>query len=133
MSSNVPVATGGAVTRSSSATRSLLDAMPCSSSRPSGSVRASAKAMRLSPGLRIGLTKRWVHETRGAIDWHATTADLFAKGIELRGANAEEAPGAYKRLDEVLAYHAGTVRVLHTLTPLGVAMASVDVRDPYKD
>ncbi len=80
-----------------------------------------------------GLTKRWINETLGAIDWAATTSDLRAKGIELRGANAEEAPGAYKRLSEVLAYHEGTVRILHTLTPLGVAMAPGDTRDPYKD
>ena len=80
-----------------------------------------------------GLAKRWVREAGGAIDWASATAELRAKGIELRGANAEEAPGAYKRLSEVLAAHAGTVRILHTLTPLGVAMAPGDTRDPYKD
>ena len=79
------------------------------------------------------LTKRWVREREGAIDWTATTEDLRARGIELRGANAEEAPGAYKRLDAVLAEHEGTIRVLHTLRPLGVAMAPGDVMDPYKD
>jgi hypothetical protein len=58
---------------------------------------------------------------------------LRGRGIELRGGAADEAPGAYKRLDEVLAAHAGTVRVLHTLTPLGVAMAGAEAVDPYKD
>jgi len=95
-----------------------------------GVVARDAKCPRCASA---GLTKRWIHETKGAIDWAATTADLRAKGIELRGANAEEAPGAYKRLDEVLAAHAGTVRILHTLMPLGVAMAPGDTRDPYKD
>jgi tRNA-splicing ligase RtcB (3'-phosphate/5'-hydroxy nucleic acid ligase) len=61
------------------------------------------------------------------------TRDLRRKGIELRGGAADEAPGAYKRLDEVLAYHEGTVRILHTLRPLGVAMAGADTFDPYKD
>jgi hypothetical protein len=56
-----------------------------------------------------------------------------ARGIELRGANAEEAPGAYKDLREVLGYHAGTSAILHELTPIGVAMAPGDVVDPYKD
>jgi tRNA-splicing ligase RtcB len=79
------------------------------------------------------LVKRWVTEQAGAIDWAATTADLRRRGIELRGANAEEAPGAYKRLDAVLAEHAGTVRVLHRLKPLGVAMAPGGTRDAYKD
>jgi RNA-splicing ligase RtcB len=40
---------------------------------------------------------------------------------------------AYKRLDEVLAHHAGTVRILHRLRPVGVAMAGADTFDPYKD
>jgi tRNA-splicing ligase RtcB len=70
---------------------------------------------------------------KGAIDWRATRTEIAAKGIELRGAAADEAPGAYKRLDDVLAAHAGTVRVLHTLTPMGVAMAGPDVYDPFKD
>ena len=39
----------------------------------------------------------------------------------------------YKRLPTVLAAHAGTIRILHTLTPLGVAMAGANEFDPYKD
>lgn len=79
------------------------------------------------------LAKRWVREVEGVVDWSAVTGRLEERGIELRGANAEEAPEAYKRLPEVLAYHAGTVKILHTLRPLGVAMAPGDVRDPYRD
>ncbi len=37
------------------------------------------------------------------------------------------------RLPEVLAAHEGTIRILHTLRPLGVAMAGKDIVDPYKD
>jgi tRNA-splicing ligase RtcB len=71
--------------------------------------------------------------TGGLIDWDATRRDLAARGIELRGAGADEAPGVYKRLPDVLDHHAGSVRVLHTLTPLGVAMAGDEIFDPYKD
>lgn len=58
---------------------------------------------------------------------------IKAQGVELRGAGTDESPHCYKRLPEVLNYHAGTIRVLHTLQPLGVAMAGENEIDPYKD
>jgi len=69
----------------------------------------------------------------GSIDFGQVRRDLAAKGIELRGGAADEAPAAYKRLDEVLAYHAGTVNILHRLHPVGVAMAPAETYDPFKD
>jgi tRNA-splicing ligase RtcB len=60
-------------------------------------------------------------------DWLSTAR------VELRGGGVDESPHCYKRLSEVLAEHAGTIRVLHTLTPLGVAMAGKNEFDPYKD
>ena len=79
------------------------------------------------------LSKRWVLESAGAIDFAAVQRDLAARGIELRGGAADEAPLAYKRLPDVLAEHAGTVRILHELRPIGVAMAGAHTFDPYKD
>jgi tRNA-splicing ligase RtcB len=58
---------------------------------------------------------------------------LHDRQVALRGGDLDEAPQAYRRLPEVLAAHAGTIRVLHTLTPIGVAMAGHDIYDPYKD
>jgi tRNA-splicing ligase RtcB len=55
------------------------------------------------------------------------------KKVVLRGGDLDEAPQAYRRLPDVLTAHAGTIRILHTLTPLGVAMAGKDIVDPYKD
>jgi tRNA-splicing ligase RtcB len=69
----------------------------------------------------------------GLVDWPAVQARLRAQGIVLVGGGADEAPEVYKRLPEVLAAHAGSIRVKHTLQPLGVAMAGRDVHDPYKD
>ena len=61
--------------------------------------------------------------------------DAWAKDaqVELRGGGVGESPHCYKRLPEVLAEHADSIRVLHTLRPLGVAMAGRDVYDPFKD
>jgi tRNA-splicing ligase RtcB (3'-phosphate/5'-hydroxy nucleic acid ligase) len=58
---------------------------------------------------------------------------IAEKQVVLRGGDLDEAPQAYRRLPDVLAAHAGTIRILHTLTPLGVAMAGKDIVDPYKD
>jgi tRNA-splicing ligase RtcB (3'-phosphate/5'-hydroxy nucleic acid ligase) len=83
------------------------------------------------PGARM--LKRRGRIKPGGIDFAAVRAELAAKGIELRGGAADEAPGAYKRLDEVLAYHEGTVKILHRLHPIGVAMAPAETFDPFKD
>jgi tRNA-splicing ligase RtcB (3'-phosphate/5'-hydroxy nucleic acid ligase) len=81
------------------------------------------------------LKRMWVEEQLkpGLVDWPAVQARLREQGIVLVGGGADEAPEVYKRLPDVLAAHAGSIRVTHTLRPLGVAMAGRDVRDPYKD
>jgi tRNA-splicing ligase RtcB (3'-phosphate/5'-hydroxy nucleic acid ligase) len=69
----------------------------------------------------------------GIVDWEAVQERLRKQGIVLVGGGADEAPEVYKRLPDVLAAHAGSIRVKHTLRPLGVAMAGRDIHDPYKD
>lgn len=39
----------------------------------------------------------------------------------------------YRRLPDVLAAHAGTIEIVHTLRPRGVVMAGANEFDPYKD
>ena len=55
------------------------------------------------------------------------------KGVHLVGGDLDEAPQAYRRLPDVLAQHAGTVKIEHTLRPFIVVMAGADVFDPFKD
>lgn len=71
--------------------------------------------------------------TKGLVDFTATLGDMKERGIELRGAGADESPQCYKRLDAVLAAQGETIEVIHRLHPIGVAMAGADVFDPYKD
>ncbi|MCK8784190.1 RtcB family protein [Roseomonas sp. NAR14] len=66
--------------------------------------------------------------TRAAMD-----AWLRERGVLLAGGDLDESPMAYRRLPEVLAHHAGTVKVLHTLRPFAVAMAGEGEFDPFKD
>jgi len=53
--------------------------------------------------------------------------------VELRGGGLDESPFAYKRIEHVLNSHNGSIRILHTLKPIGVCMASENEFDPYKD
>jgi tRNA-splicing ligase RtcB len=81
------------------------------------------------------MRKVWIEEQirPGKVDWTAAQERLRSQGIVLVGGGADEAPEVYKRLPEVLAAHGDSIRVKHTLKPLGVAMAGRDVLDPYKD
>ncbi|MCA1802618.1 MAG: RtcB family protein [Rhodothermaceae bacterium] len=76
------------------------------------------KRKRISAG---AISEKMMH------DW------LKGKRVKLRGGGLDEAPQAYRRLNEVLGYHADTVDILHVLKPLGVVMAGMDEFDPYKD
>jgi len=86
-------------------------------------------------GRRKKFGGRWVDDPAhpGRISREDMQRWLGRSGVVLRGADTDEAPQAYKRLPEVLKHHAGTVRVLHTLKPIGVAMAGAGEFDPYKD
>jgi tRNA-splicing ligase RtcB len=44
---------------------------------------------------------------------------LQKSNVVLKGGGLDESPHCYKRLPEVLAAHASTIRILHTLTPSG--------------
>jgi tRNA-splicing ligase RtcB len=58
---------------------------------------------------------------------------LQGRGVTLVGGDLDESPMAYRRLPEVLAEHAGSVKVVHTLRPFAVAMAGEGEFDPFKD
>lgn len=84
-------------------------------------------------GSKTNKWKGWIQTAKGEVDFDAVKERMASKGIILRGAGADEAPEAYKSLEEVLEYHKGTIEVLHTLRPLIVCMAGGDEFDPYKD
>ena len=44
-------------------------------------------------------------------------------GVELRGGGTDESPFVYRQLEDVLGAHHETIDILHTLRPIGVAMA----------
>jgi tRNA-splicing ligase RtcB len=87
--------------------------------------RAAGKT-RFRKGRRVSVSPGEISRTM-MMDW------VRRVGVELRGAGTDESPHCYKRLPEVLGFHAPSVRIQHTLTPVGVAMAAADEIDPFRD
>lgn len=83
----------------------------------------TAAAGKLRKGRRQGgeVTRKMM------LDW------IREQRVVLRGAGTDESPHCYKRLPQVLDHHKDTIRILHVLKPLGVAMAGENEFDPYKD
>ena len=79
------------------------------------------------------LGRRMERQSNGLVDFEAEKARLVDRGVILRGAGADEAPPVYRKLQDVLDAHAGTIEVMHILRPRIVVMAGNDVEDPYKD
>lgn len=90
--------------------------------RALGRMEAKGKYDKRGNCLREGKVRRVDHE-----DW------MKRAGVELRGGGLDESPYAYKRIEQVLTAHEATIKILHTLTPIGVAMADERTVDPYKD
>lgn len=77
--------------------------------------------------------RRIITTKPGVVDFRKTQERARALGIELRGGGADESPECYKSLEEVLKFQGNTIRILHKLKPIGVAMAGDDDFDPYID
>lgn len=78
--------------------------------------------------------RTWMERlANGLVDFDAEKAKLVERGVVLRGAGADEAPPVYRPLRSVLAAHAESIEVVHTLQPRIVVMAGGDEFDPYKD
>ena len=69
----------------------------------------------------------------GVVSREMMVSWVYDQNVELRSVGTDESPYCYKRLPEVLQHHGATVRILHTLKPMGVAMAGENEFDPYKD
>ena len=69
----------------------------------------------------------------GLISRDAMMTWLREKDVCLRGGDLDEAPQAYRRLDEVLEAHRDTIEVRHTLRPVGAAMAPPTARQSFRN
>ncbi len=66
---------------------------------------------------------------RGAVTRQMMDDWIQARGVIVRGGDVDESPHVYRRLHEVLRDQRGTIVVQHTLRPLIVVMAGLDVVD----
>ena len=95
-------------------------------------------AGRVMSRTRAAGKRRWVKGisrlvSTGEVDFDQVKDLMDSAGIELRGGGADEAPQCYKNLKEVLGYMGETIKVVHELYPIGIAMAGNDTVDPFKD
>ncbi|MEO8084397.1 MAG: RtcB family protein [Ardenticatenales bacterium] len=107
------------------------DAAPTFASTVHGAGRVMSRTA--AAGKYKGWGEKRHQVSRGAVSEGMMAEWLFREGVTLRGAGLDESPHCYRRLPDVLAAHADSVRILHTLTPIGVAMAGAGEFDPYKD
>lgn len=84
-------------------------------------------------GHKLRLDRAQVQLSEGKVSPAMMQGWLDKAHVELRGGGLDESPDCYKRLPEVLAEHGSSIKILHTLTPVGVAMAGANEFDPYKD
>jgi tRNA-splicing ligase RtcB len=74
-------------------------------------------------------------EAKRTFTRHQMEARLKDWGVILLGGDIDESPMAYRRLDDALQHHEGTIKVVHRLRPFGVLMASSNdrKRDPHHE
>lgn len=87
--------------------------------------------------------KKWIRDeegrkrpqivAKGKVDFDEVKEKMKHANIELRGAGADESPQCYKKLSEVLEHMNFGTKIIHTLRPIGVAMAGDTTIDLYKD
>ncbi len=106
----------------STESQALLYSTVHGAGRAMGRVQAKGKRDKRGNVTRAGMVNKDEHNA-----W------IKRVGVEVRGGDLDESPYSYKRIEQVLAAHEGTVNILHELTPIGVCMADGRERDPYKD
>ena len=89
-------------------------------------VHGAGRAMSRSKaaGKRRWKKGKMIRKTEGLISQDDMKEYLKKYGVVLRGADVDEAPQAYKRIENVLEQHKDSLKIVHTLFPMGVAMAS---------
>ena len=93
-----------------------------------GAGRIMSRSMARGKRGKQGQEKRAGLVTRQMMS--AATKDF---GVVVRGGDVDESPHVYRPLRDVVAAHAGSVKVREWLRPIGVVMAGADVVDPFKD
>jgi tRNA-splicing ligase RtcB len=102
--------------------QSLLYSTVHGAGRMLGRMQAKGKKDKRGNVIRAPMVDRGMHDA-----W------IKEAGVEVRGGDLDESPFSYKRIEAVLAAHAGTINILHKLRPIGVCMADDREWDPYKD
>lgn len=113
----------------------ILEGKNCDESRSSlfSTIHGAGRAMGRTQAKGKICRKTGRQLTEGLVKRSEHTAWMERAQVELRGGDLDESPFAYKRIEQVLDAHVDTIKILHTLKPIGVAMCPANTYDPYKD
>lgn len=113
----------------------ILEGRHCEESRTSlySTIHGAGRAMGRTQAKGKTCRKTGKQLTDGLVNRDAHNEWIRRANVEVRGGDLDESPYAYKRIEEVLKAHQGTIKILHILTPIGVCMADDREKDPYKD
>lgn len=133
---DTPAYIGGSMGEGAAIVRGTGEDIGALGSAPHGAGRVMSRTKAAGKWKRIvdanGRKQRVRDESTAAFNYNDELRKLAARGIVVLGGGADETPGVYKSLKDVLAAHEN-IEILHWLDPIGVVMAGDDVYDPYKD
>jgi len=104
------------------ASKNTLGVIPGSMADPGYVVRGLGNPDSLCSASHGAGRKMSRKKAKDKFSWNATQKNLSARGISVLGAGADEVPGAYKNIDEVMAYQSDLVEKLARFDPKIVQM-----------
>jgi tRNA-splicing ligase RtcB (3'-phosphate/5'-hydroxy nucleic acid ligase) len=96
-------------------------------------VRGAGRAMGRKEATGVYDRKSGECKRAGKVTEEMMRAWVGRSGIELCGGELDKSPDYCKRLYGVLSSVSDSISILHRLTPVGIAIASANEFDPYKD
>lgn len=108
--------------------KGVLGVIPGSMADPAYVVRGKGEVASLNSASHGAGRAMSRSKAKSTFNWHATQKNLAARGIEVISAGADEVPGVYKRIEDVMAAQTDLVEKVARFDPKIVRMCGDDSR-----